>query len=184
MSHDAMPYVHGRDLLPIRRQRHRPNPRLERLLADEAHIRQQINDLDAMVVAASTRRRELLDELGALIDRIRPSCIGARGRRRPAISHEEPLPPTAKRPRRLWGRELRAICLAFLQKAGTALTLRQLHALLHRAGYAIAHQHPVKTLADAMGHEVQHGRARRVARATYEVPADDALHDVSTIPLW
>ena len=43
---------------------------------------------------------------------------------------------------------LRAICLAFLRRTRVATTLRQLHVLLHRAGYGIASAYPVKTLAD------------------------------------
>jgi hypothetical protein len=182
MSESPIPYVHGRDLLPIRRQRRRPDARLQRLLEAEAHIRQEINDLDEVVVEASRRRRRLLEELGSLIDQIRPSCVGARGRRRRAVSHEEALPPTAKRPKLLSGRELRAVCLAFLRKAGSALTLRQLHALLHRAGYAIAHHHPVKALADALGHETDQGRAKRTARATYAAVTSGDAPEVSTIP--
>ena len=91
------------------------------------------------------------------------------GRRRRAVSHEEPLPPTAAKPMWLWGRELRAVCLALLRTAQGALSLRQLHVLLHRAGYAIAHRTPVKALADALGHEADVGRARRVARGCYAV---------------
>lgn len=184
MTESHIPYVHGRDLLPIRGQRRRLNARVRHLLSVEEGLRREIHDLDEMVVQASGRRRQLLEELGALIDQIRPQYSDARGRRRPAISHEEPLPPTSKRARPLWGRELRAICLAFLQRARGALTLRQLHALLHRAGYVLAHQHPVKALADALGHEADHGRAQRVARGTYAAGDSGSPNGraLSTIP--
>lgn len=182
MSESHIPYVHGRDLLPIRGQRRRLNARLRHLLDTEDRLRQQINELDELVVEASNRRRRLLDELGELIEQIRPSFHDARGRRRRAVSHEEPLPPTAKRPKLLSGRELRAICLAFLNKATGALTLRQLHSLLHRAGYAILHHHPVKALADALGYEADHGRAQRTARGTYAAVRGEATAAVSTIP--
>lgn len=47
------------------------------------------------------------------------------------------------------GRELRSTCLALLARHG-ALTLVELHALLHLHGYAITGRHPVKALAMAM----------------------------------
>jgi hypothetical protein len=78
------------------------------------------------------------------------------------------------------------VCLALLRSAQGALSLRQLHVLLHRTGYAIAHRAPVKALADALGHEADIGRARRVARGCYasvgvgetnDVPAPGAVPD-------
>ena len=116
-------------------------------------------------------------EIHAVHDELRPCYGGARGRRRRAVTDEEPLPPADDHAEWLSGRELRAICLSFLRRAaGRALTLRQLHCLLHRAGYAIAHYHPVKVLADALGHEADAGRVRRIRRATYGVPKDTPGH--------
>ncbi|MEA3214935.1 MAG: hypothetical protein QOJ19_1091 [Acidimicrobiia bacterium] len=179
-------YVHGRDLLPIRiGTPRRPNPRIKRLLAAEDRLRQRVAKLDRLLVRLSIERRRLLHDIAHVHDELRPSAIGARGRRRRALSFEEPLPPTAKRPTQLWGRALRAVCLAFLQQAKTPLTLRQLHATLHRAGYAIAHAHPAKALADALGHEADHGRAKRVARATYAAAPPGHMEAPSTtLPDW
>jgi hypothetical protein len=168
---ERIPYVHGRHLLPIRRQPLRyGNAVHARLFAREDSIRARIDRLDDALVALSEERRALLDALGSLHEQVRPRWSNTRGRRRRVISHEEPLPPTAERPMSLSGVELRAICLAFLRKARGPLTLRQLHALVHRAGYIIASWHPVKALADALGHEADVGRVERVARGTYAHP--------------
>jgi hypothetical protein len=45
--------------------------------------------------------------------------------------------------------------------------------MLHRLGYLIAHPHPAKALADALGHEADAGRAIRVERATYRAAASE-----------
>jgi hypothetical protein len=193
-----IPYVHGRDLIPIRRQRQRfRNARRERLLTAEDKLRSTIDDTDRQLVELTERRRSLLDELGSLYDEVRPSWRGCAGRRRRTVSHEEPLPPTADKPTWLWGRELRAVCLALLRRAQVSLTLRQLHGLLHRAGYAISHRTPVKALADALGHEVDVGRAVRLGRGIYGAATGtgtrrgddghwdgDGDDDVSTLPDW
>jgi hypothetical protein len=182
-----IPYVHGRDLVPIRRQAQRGrNAWREQRYQEEDELRAAIEDVDRQLVELTERRRALLDELGQLHDEILPIWKRCAGRRRRAVSQEEPLPPTAPKPTWLWGRELRAVCLALLRAAQGALSLRQLHVLLHRAGYAIAHRAPGKALADALGHEADIGRARRVARGCYastgrdettEVPAPSALPD-------
>jgi hypothetical protein len=163
-----IPYVHGRDLVPIRRQPRRvPDHRHERLFAEEDRLRADIDDVDRQLVELTERRRHLLDDLGRLHEELRPPWRDTAGRRRRRVSHEEPLPPTAESPIWLWGRELRAVCLSLLRRAQASLTLRQLHGLIHRTGYAISHHHPVKALADALGHESDVGRAVRVARGTY-----------------
>src|SRR4051812_7075614 len=124
---ERIPYVHGRDILPIRRQpRRHPHAIHERLFAREDAVRARINELDGQLVALSEERRALLDEIGSLHEQLRPRWTGTRGRRRRVISHEEPLPPTGEQPTPLCGVELRAICIAFLRKATGPLTLRQL----------------------------------------------------------
>jgi hypothetical protein len=104
------------------------------------------------------------------------------------VSNEPTLPPTAEDPIPVIGRELRALCLVFLKQAAGALSLRNLHAQLHRAGYAIAHSQPVKALADAMGHEVDAKRCTRVKRGCYasSPPAGDAdAHGLTAaLPDW
>ena len=167
---DDLPFVHGRDIVPLRQHAPRfPNHRRARLLAAEDELRRQITRLDQVLIDAAAERRELLQQIQRLHDQLRPCYTGARGRRQRAVTLEEPLPPIAQRPTWLCGRALRAVCLAFLRRARRALTLRQLHVLLHRAGYAIASALPGKTLADALGHETDVGRAERVARATYTI---------------
>ena len=166
-----IPYVHGRDLVPIRRQPQRGrNAEREALYEAEDDLRATIDEVDRQLVELTERRRHLLDQLGRLHDRIRPIWKICSGRRRRAVSHEEPLPPTAEHPTWLWGRELRAVCLALLRRAEGALSLRQLHTLLHRAGYAISHRTPVKALADVAR---PRGR-RRARRASRSRPLRDA----------
>jgi hypothetical protein len=163
-----IPYVHGRDLVPIRLQPTKyQNDRHERLFAREDAVRKRIKLLDQAVLDLAAERRELLHEIRAIHAELRPSYDGARGRRRRAIPHEEALPPAADNAVHLIGRALRAVCVTLLREAQRPLTLRELHVVLHRLGYLVAHDHPVKALADALGHEADAGRAIRTARATY-----------------
>lgn len=169
--HPAVPYVHGRHLVPIRvAPRRFPNHRIERLLAEEDSARARIQQIDQALVDLATERRTLLQRIRDAQDQLRPAIMNSRGRRRRSVSHEEPLPPIDGEPTWLSGRELRAICLAFLRRTRVATTLRQLHVLLHRAGYGIASSYPAKTLADALGHETESGRVTRTRRATYQIP--------------
>jgi len=68
----------------------------------------------------------------------------------------------------LAGRHLRSTCLALLHTYGPT-QLRELHALLHLHGYALAHATPIKALADAMGTSTRKGHAERVERGVYRV---------------
>ena len=186
-----IPYVHGRDLVPIRTQPRRfRNVRHEQLFAEEDGIRRRIERIDRDLVDLADERKRLLDALRALHEQLRPSYGACRGRRRRAVSHEEPLPPAHDDAHWLSGRELRSICLAFLRTAGRAVTLRMLHVVLHRAGYAVDHSQPDKALADALGHEADVGRAVRVARGTYAAAARGApgaaaeAGGTATIPDW
>jgi hypothetical protein len=164
----AIPYVHGRDLVPIRMQpRKYDNPIHRALFEQEDAVRKRIKELDEQVLALAAERRALLRRIQYIHDQLRPCWDGARGRRRRAISHEEALPPAAADATHLIGRALRAVCVALLRQASGPLTLRELHVLLHRLGYLVAHPHPAKALADALGHEADAGRVIRVERATY-----------------
>ena len=61
-----IPYVHGRDLVPIRRQAQRGrNAWRERRYQEEDELRAAIEDVDRQLVELTERRRALLDELGA-----------------------------------------------------------------------------------------------------------------------
>lgn len=173
-----LPSVHGRDLVPIRTGPRRfPDWRQQRLLAREQRARTRVAELDQLLVELSIERRALLAELRAVHEELRPCHSTARGRRRRAVADEEPLPPVDPNAQQLWGRELRAMCLALLRRTREALTLRQIHCLLHRVGYAIAHHHPAKVLADALGHEADAGRVERVRRATYRALGGDGGAD-------
>src|SRR5690606_12245262 len=59
-------------------------------------------------------------------------------------------------------------CLAILARHGE-LPLVEVHAWLHRYGYLVGSAHPVKALADALGHEHDAGRAERTARGVYRL---------------
>ena len=139
---------------------------------------------------STDERKRLLDALRSLHEQLRPSYGGCRGRRRRAVSHEEPLPPAHDDARWLSGRELRSICLAFLRTAGRAVTLRMLHVVLHRAGYAVDHPHPVKALADALGPRGRcrpggPGRPRHLCGSRSRRPGAAAeAGGTATIPDW
>ena len=182
-----IPYVHGRHLVPIRAQpRTRPNHRIDGLLAEEDHARSRIEAIDQALVDLAAERRTLLERIRDLQHELRPPLTNLRGRRRRKVSHEEALPPVAAEPTWLSGRELRAICLAFLCRLRAPTTLRTLHVLLHRAGYAVASAYPAKTLADALGYETRAGRTARTARATYHIihRAPEPGPSPSTLPDW
>ena len=132
-------------------------------------IADSVAELDRQLDELSARRRELVGELRAHRRRLWPNL--ARRARRPAPDGTEQLPPVAHDATFLWGRRLRAACLALLARNG-ALPLTEIHALLHRRNLAVAGSHPVKALADALGHENDHGRVRRVSRGVYAPTAD------------
>jgi hypothetical protein len=185
----SAPYTHGRDLVPIRRNPRRiPNARLERLFTEEDQLRDEIRDVDQQLLDLTARRQHLLERTRRVHNEIRPVHYAWCGRRRRHVADEEPLPPTAEHPTLLIGRELRAMCLVFLRQAKRALSLRALHAQLHRAGYAIAHAHPVKALADAIGHEADANRCTRVRRGVYAppppAPGSDGYEPAVALPDW
>ena len=138
-----------------------------------AHINAQRHEgfnrlraLDRSMAAMASERRDLLTDLGELDQPLVDPALWPRGRRPAANTVDRALPDLPHDARYLWGRRLRAVCLRLLQRCGT-LPLRQLHALLHLHGFGVAGDHPVKTLADALGHEVDTGHARRISRGHY-----------------
>jgi hypothetical protein len=124
--------------------------------------------VDEQLDALSRQRRDLVDQLADLRDTLYPPIPWCHGRRPPAID-VAPLPPATPAAESLVGRPLRAACLEILRRHG-ALPLRELHGLLHRYGYVIGSRRPVAALSDAMRHEVQAGRARRLERGVYGLP--------------
>ncbi len=126
----------------------------------------RLRGLDRSMATMASERRDLLVELGELEQQLVDPARWPKGRRPAGNTVDRSLPDLPHDARYLWGRRLRAVCLRLLQRCGT-LPLRQLHALLHLHGFGIAGDHPVKTLADALGHEVDTGHARRIARGHY-----------------
>jgi len=151
-------FRHDLGALPTDHPRRRSAARFEALVAE-------LNAHDQHILDWARRRRQLLDRLLAERDRLWPPDR-RRYMRRPPTPEHRPLPPVAGEPRWVSGRELRSTCLALLARHG-ALTLVELHALLHLHGYAITGRHPVKALAMAMRYEHERGRARRVERGLY-----------------
>lgn len=120
---------------------------------------------DRELLALATRRRILLRELDEHRELLWPRLLFCRVARPPALDHP-PLPPAIADPIPIKGQQLRVTCLALLERHGPQ-QLRDLHALLHVHGYVLFHHHPVKALADALGHETDAGRAQRIRRGVY-----------------
>ncbi len=143
-----------------RRARHRQR---DALLLELSHLDQQL-------LATHQRRVSLLTDLDDLRDELWPR-LDHHHARRPTLDGRPQVRPLPARHRYIWGRQLRSCCLAILRRHGR-LPLPELHSLLHLYGYGVASNTPVKALADAMGHEVDKGHARRVERGVYELRAD------------
>lgn len=165
--------------IPPRRQRHdvvrvaaaavpaRPDRR-QAALKERDRLLAELDDVDDELAALANRRAGLVARLAELREELWPVALWRRGRR-PSICGENSLPPLPADVTWLEGRRLRSVCLALLRRAARRLSLSHLHALLHAHGYGIDSSYPAKTLADALGYEVECGRARRVRRGEYEV---------------
>lgn len=129
--------------------------------------RADIRHVDQELAALRRRRRDLAATIRAHRTRLWPTAAW-RGRQ-PGPDGSEQLPPAPHDAPRLWGRRLRAQCRAILAAVRGPLELPQLHAMLHDHGFLIRSRHVVKALSDAMSYEVENGRARRIARGTYEL---------------
>lgn len=121
--------------------------------------------LDYRLKTIADERISLLHELEELRDELWPPMLDCRVARPPAFD-EVPIPPARANAIQVNGKHLRWICLVLLARHGQQ-ELRDIHALLHQYGYRIAHHHPVKALADALGFEADRGRAQRVRRGVY-----------------
>ncbi|MPY92536.1 MAG: hypothetical protein GEV08_05545 [Acidimicrobiia bacterium] len=126
----------------------------------------QLRAVDRSLAALAKERRRLLDRLAETTQRLVVPADWSRGRRPGMNTLEDPLSPLPEEPTWLFGRRLRAVSLRLLQRCGV-LPLRQLHALLHLHGFGVMGAHPVKALADALGHEADVGNALREARGRY-----------------
>ena len=137
-----------------------------RQIEDEcAVLKDELSELDQQLHALALRRQEAARQLRQRRRRLWPN-LGKRARA-PLGDGRRALPPIARDAVGLWGRRLRASCRTLLRDAGRALSLTELHAMLHRQGYTIASRDPVKALADAMRYEVGEGRAERPSRGVY-----------------
>ena len=128
--------------------RTRPNHRIERLLAEEDHARQRIDTIDQALVDLATERRTLLERYRDLQHQLRPrSPTTAAGDA--ARSDTRNPSPHRRRPDVAVGAGAAGDLPGVPAPQPSVTTLRQLHVLLHRAGYAIASAYPAKTLAEA-----------------------------------
>ncbi len=123
--------------------------------------------IDAELETLSVQRRRMHEELRAQHRQL--WAVLVRRGRKPLPDGDEALPPVRHDARQLWGRRLRSVCLAILRVHRSPLRLVDLHADLHRRGFAVASDQPVKALADALGYERLEGRVRRVERGVYEL---------------
>ena len=159
--------------------------------ARRAAVVAELRALDEEAVDLIRRRQEVVEEAQAIHETLWPR-LRYPNPRRPPRPDRPPLPPVAPGAAVLVGRSLRRTCLALLRHHGQ-LTLWELQAALHLNGCVIGGRFPTKGLADAMRFEVEHGRAMRVARATYAATDRDgraetdpllALDPESWYPAW
>ncbi len=126
--------------------------------------------IDTALEEVLTRRRGCLDTLADLRVRLNVRYTTHHLRWRHRVD-EPPVPPAPADAKPLESIDLRSVCLTLLRRHGPQ-RLRDLHGLLHCYGYYVAGVRPVQRLGDAMAYEERCGRARRVARGTYEAVAD------------
>ncbi|HMJ76426.1 MAG TPA: hypothetical protein VK507_10665, partial [Iamia sp.] len=143
-----------------------PRDRL-RLHVEREDMLRRLWAIDRSMVATAEERLELLADLALHRDLLYPRIPWPRGRRPPDHRHPS-LPPAAEGSVPIIGAVLRHTCLQILARHGT-LRLIEIHGWLHRYGYVVAHHHPVKALADALGHEHDCHRAFRVDRGIYRL---------------
>lgn len=151
-----------------------------RVVANCDRLQGEILDLDLQAQELVRKRREAVAELRA--NRRRLWAVRAKWGRQPAQEGGIVLPPVAADAHWLAGRRLRMACRILLSLAGTALSLVELHVLLHRHHFAVAGRQPVKVLADALGYDVDGGRCRRVRRGVYDL--DPALVGTLKREVW
>lgn len=154
---------------PLRRELNRDTR--QKLLSESEELQREVDSTDALLAELGARRHRLALQIAELRDRLWPRDPRRFGRR-PGGDGSVQLPPLPSGSTKLWGRRLRAACLAILRSAGET-TLAELHALLHHQGFEVESPHPVKALADALGYETDQGRAHRAARGVY-APAGGA----------
>jgi hypothetical protein len=156
-----MPFSASRRLLPFR-DRGTLLERQRDLTAEAGRVDREQQRLAAEFSAV---RRELR----TIRDMLWPTRPGHafRNVRRPRFPGPAPIPPPVRGAQAIRGRELRYAALGVLVRAGSPMSLPEIHRALHLAGYRIAGNGVVKRLGDALAYECRKGRVTRVARRTY-----------------
>ncbi len=149
----------------IRSRRLDPKVRAEMKARRNADL-DRLRHVERALAALAIEHRRVRDEIAEVDDALWGGTRWSKGRRPGTNTIDDALPPLPEKPHWLWGRRLRSVCLRLLERCG-AIPLRQLHALLHLHGFGVAGEHPVKALADALGHEADAGNATRVERGRY-----------------
>jgi len=158
--------VHQRRVDPIRQPSILIGKKRQKVEEEYAELGRQIEALDQELSRLSSQRQAIRRARRELHHRLWVN-LAKRGRRA-ARDGSDALPPVSADVTYLWGRRLRARCREILSRHG-AVALADLHAELHRLGYAVASQYPVKALGDALGYEADEGRVDRVARGVYQL---------------
>lgn len=161
----------SRDLPPIRQHGRLSRADRDRLQREQNEEIDELRAEDRAIAALFVDRQRRTRRIADIEAQLFPPTLWHRGRRPGPDRLTDPLPPLPEQPTWLWGRRLHAVCLRLLHRCGT-LPLRQLHALLHLHGFGVAGDHPVKVLADALGHETEHGKAERRGRGIYRTTPD------------
>jgi hypothetical protein len=135
-----------------------------------AALLDQATELDLAQRALACELAEVRTQLAELRilmwPRIDPKDL-VRGFRLTRRGGPPPIPPVAIGCLPLVGKDLRSAVLAILLRNDRAMTLVDIHREIHLNGYAIEARDPVQRLGNCLAYEVEIGRARRTARATY-----------------
>ena len=146
--------------------------RRQELMAECLSFLADIGEVDGQLGELAGRRRSLVKELQSRRVLLMP-VLSRGGGRAPVGDGLVCLPPVDLEAPALWGRRLRASCVALLGGAGE-LSLSELHVLLHLSGFRVDSSQAVKALSDAMAYECEQGRAVRVATGVYATPGSAA----------
>jgi hypothetical protein len=159
-----MHHIAERLCIPYRRH-YANSVERQALETEQRRLVQNIEALDRDLMNLAEQRSRLRRQVDDIRDVLWPREPSWHSRR-PHPGGRGRLEPVSADAKALVGAGLRATCMAVLERHGTQ-SLPELHSLLHLYGYRIGGQRPVKDLADAMAHEVDHGRAIRVKRGHY-----------------
>jgi len=162
------PFAHHpyANVLPFRRQTsgsHVAQGEYDRLMTE-------ISQVDDSLATLVTRRRNAAAHLSELAERYWPLTEQMRGYKAPS-AQELPMPDAWPDAEVVSGRRLRSLCMTLLHRHGPC-ELSVLHRLLLLHGFMVGSNYPAKALSTAMSYEVKARRARRLARAVYDVRPD------------